>query len=99
MLVIIYQEASSMFGFKSQVGEFWGGYCPDCMIVESEMMKNLDNKWECPICHLQVSVSDKRITILSQVGTGRFARKHGSRISVLTAIPPQEGRITENLRI
>ena len=78
-------------------GQFWGGYCPDCLKVESMMCKNHDGKWECPVCHLQVSVGEK-IVILSEAGIGRFVKKNGIKVSVLDSIPPQEGMIGQDLR-
>jgi hypothetical protein len=85
---------------SSRTGEFWGGYCPDCMTPESEMCKNRNSNWECPVCNLQISFNKQNdIIILAEIGSGHFVRKHATRLPVSQYHPSQEGSITQDLRV
>jgi len=82
---------------KTVVGDFWGGYCPDCLKVETEMFLNAQGHWECPSCHLQVKVRDT-IVVLAEGGDGSPAHCGHSRIFVSDFLPPQFGKIACDLR-
>ena len=87
-----------MTGLNRLTGQFWGGECPVCLTVEAEMFKNVAGHWECRICHTQIEVEEAP-KVLSEKGIGRFVRTVGGLCSVFDAIPPQIGRIAEDLRV
>ena len=79
-------------------GEFWGGYCPDCLSVESDMCLNLDDCWECPICNLQISTKEV-VTVLPILGIGHFMKSRGSLVTVSDFAPTQVGVIANDLPV
>ena len=83
--------------FRSISGDFWGGICPECLIIEAEMKLNKDHVYECPLCHMQVRVQET-IIILPELGTGNFVGKNGVHVSVMDIQPPPIGIIAEDLR-
>ena len=82
---------------RSVAGDFWGGYCPDCLTVETEMLLNKLGNWECPNCHLQIEAKEK-IVVLAREGVGAFLKRCGTRIAVSDVLPPQCGKIAYDLR-
>jgi hypothetical protein len=82
---------------SSLAGEFWGGYCPECLTPESDMRLNSNDNWECPLCHLQIQ-AEETILILPNEGIGSFMKSHGSFLSVSRFAPMQAGRIMTDLR-
>jgi hypothetical protein len=83
---------------RSLVGDFWGGYCPECLSVDTEMFRNVCGFWECPECHLQINVTAD-IVILHEKGKGNFVKRFdGIYFSVSDAVPPLAGRIVRDHR-
>ena len=81
---------------RSLVGEFWGGFCPSCPEPVDMKLNTLD-QWECPRCHLEID-SHGSVVVLPTRGVGSYMRSHGSPVSANHVIPPQVGRIVQDLR-
>jgi len=83
---------------KSLENEFWAGYCPECLVTESEMCMNSNGQWECPKCNLLIQTIET-ITVLPYTGTGHFMKnRNGSVLAVCSTMPTETGRITHDLR-
>jgi len=84
----------------SLIGEFWGGYCPECNTPDSEMCLNRDANWECPKCHLVIQSNEivETVDILAGTGKGKFVQRHHSHVSVSQSSVVCEGRIRHDYR-
>jgi len=81
----------------SLAGQFWGGFCPVCLVPKSDMRLNSNDEWECPICHLQISVGDK-VVVLPHQGIGSFMRRHHRFFIPASKFPIPIGIIAQDLR-
>lgn len=52
----------------------FSGQCPECLLMGKSinMIKNMFPFWECPECHLQISIEEGNAIILRNRGTGDF---------------------------
>ena len=87
-----------MARFSTLTGDFWGGYCPECLTLEAVMYKNADGFWECCECNLQIT-TDEKVVVLPNHGVGHFVKNGRVKISVLDVFPPQVGIIRQDMRV
>ncbi len=79
------------------VGDFWGGFCPECQTPESDMCLNSSDAWECPLCHLQITTIEV-VTILPDRGIGHFMKSHSQPVLHSDFAPAQVGMIAQDQR-